>query len=197
MIYDSKDNAILFEDFAMANIHRRGIVALVDYLKMDTDFFIAPASTRYHGAFDGGLLAHSLEVYFQFLKLAPVYDYDLNNKVLNESATLVTLFHDVCKINTYKKSSKSIKNPDTGIWESVPCYCYDTEKNTFGAHGAESMFIISQYMKLSETEAMAIYHHMGNWDAGKYDNVSSAFENNKLAWLLHVADEAATYIAGI
>lgn len=194
--FDAKENSELFEYLAFANIRRKGIISLIDWLKT-TDFFEAPASTKYHGAYKGGLLAHSLCVYTQFLKIAPVYLYDISEKNNLESATIITLFHDICKINTYSESVRNVKNPETGKWESVPCYVFDDDKNTFGAHGAESMYLVSNYLKLTEAEASAIYHHMGCWDMSKYDNVSKAFENNRLAWLLHVADEAATYIVGI
>ena len=197
MIHDVKENAKLFEDIVKFNIQRKGISDLMNYLKKDTDFMYAPASTKYHGVFEGGLVAHSLEVYTQFSKLVGIYNFDMSNHVNAESATIVTLFHDVCKINTYEQSVKYQKNPKTNSWESVPCYTYTVDKNVFGAHGAESMYIISQFMKLTEQEAMAIYHHMGNWDSSKYDNVAAAYEKNRLAWLLHVADEAATYVAGI
>lgn len=193
----AKENARLFETIVYENIHRKGIDDLFRYLVKETDFFKAPASTKYHGAYFGGLLEHSLEVYYQLIKLANIYNYELRKPANAESATIVSLFHDVCKINTYVESVKSVKNQNTGLWESIPCYIYDTSNNVFGAHGAESMYIVSRFIDLTEAEAVAIYHHMGNWDASKYDNVSQAYETNRLAWLLHVADEAATYIAGI
>lgn len=187
----------LFEDIAYSNIHRKGITSLMIWLESETDFFQSPASTKYHGSYEGGLLDHSLEVYTEFLKLATIFNYDMTNSVLKESATIVTLFHDVCKINSYQKSTKSVKKQETGIWENIPCYIYSPEADQFGAHGAASVYYISDHLPLTFGESMAIYHHMGAWDASKYDNVSKAYENNKLAWLLHVADEAATYIAGI
>ena len=192
-----QENAKLFEDLVKFNVQRKGISNLMNYLKNDTDFMYAPASTKYHGAFDGGLLTHSLEVYYQFVKLANIYNFDMSKPENTESATIVTLFHDVCKINTYEQSVKYNKNTKTNQWESQPCYTYSVDKKVFGAHGAESLFIISQFMTLTEQEAIAIYHHMGSWDSSKYDNVALAYEKNRIAWLLHVADEAATYIAGI
>lgn len=195
MITDYKENAKLFEDIVFDNIHRTGITALFDWLKK-TDFFTSPASTKYHGAFEGGLLAHSLEVYIQMMKICHLYNY-CNTSDQIESATLVSLFHDVCKANSYKKSYRNVKNPESGEWEQLPCYIYDDSGHTFGAHGAESVFILNQFITLAREETIAVYHHMGAWDASKYDNVSSAYESNRLAWLLHVADEAATYVIGI
>ena len=194
---NNKESKELFTDLAYSNIHRKGITSLMVWLDEETDFFTAPASTKYHGSYKGGLLDHSLEVYAEFLKIAPVFNYDLSNNILKESATIVTLFHDVCKVNTYEESVRNVKNPESGIWESVPCYIYSPNADPYCAHGASSVFHITQPMDLDFLESMAIYHHMGMWDAGKYDNVGKAYETNKLAWLLHVADEAATYIAGI
>ena len=189
-----KENANLFETLVFDNIHRDGISSLMNYLIKQTDFFSSPASTKYHGSFAGGLLAHSLEVYYQIRKLSPIYGYCRNESEI-ESATLVSLFHDVCKINSYEVSVRNVKN-SSGNWESVPCYIY-SDKKDFGAHGAESIYILTQHLLLTRDETIAIYHHMGAFDASKYDNPAQAYERNKLAWLLHIADEAATYIAGI
>lgn len=194
MITDMKENANLFETLVFDNIHRDGISSFMNYLIKQTDFFSSPASIKYHGSFAGGLLAHSLEVYYQIRKLSPIYGYCRNESEI-ESATLVSLFHDVCKINSYVTSVRNVKN-SSGNWESVPCYIY-SDKKDFGAHGAESIYILTQHLLLTRDETVAIYHHMGAWDASKYDNPSQAYESTKLAWLLHVADEAATYIAGI
>ena len=189
-------NKELFMDFAYSNIHRYGITKFLNWLENETDFFFSPASTKYHGAYEGGLVEHSLYVYYMFIKLAPAFNYDLSNPTLAESATITTLFHDVCKINSYEKSFRNVKNKD-GAWEQVPCYIYSNNASKFGAHGAYSVFLINQFMSLSEAETIAIYHHMGLWDSGKYDDTGKAYENCKLAWLVHVSDEAATYIAGV
>ena len=186
----------LFEEFAYSNIHRKGITSLLCWLDQETDFFESPASTKYHGSYKGGLVDHSLEVFAQFLKIAPIFNYDMTNDVLKESATIVTLFHDICKVNCYLESCRNVKNPETGNWESVPCFIYAPNANPFGAHGMSSIYYIERHMDLTFLEAQAIYHHMGAYDASKFDNVSGAYETNKLSWLLHVADEAATYIAG-
>ena len=158
----------LYKDLALQFIHRRGISDLLTFLE-ETDFYTAPASTKYHGAYIGGLLDHSLEVHYQMIKLANVFNYQ-NGKVKNEV---------------------------TGHWEDQSYWKFDEARNTFGAHGAQSLYYVQNFIKLKEEEAQAIYHHMGCWDASKYDNISVVYEHNKLAWLLHVADEAATYIADI
>ena len=193
-IRKSQEN--LFKELVYQNIHRKGILDLITFLE-ESDFFYAPASTKYHGAYRGGLLDHSLEVYYQLLKLGNMYGYEIGKGNNHESLAIVGLFHDVCKINSYIESYKNVKNEETGKWDKQSYWSFDTSRNTFGAHGAYSLYIVSNHIKLTEEEAVAIYHHMGSWDAGKYDNVSTAYEHYKLAWVLHVADEAATYIANI
>lgn len=188
--------AKLFKDLALQFIHRRGISDLLTFLE-ETDFFIAPASTKYHGAYIGGLLDHSLEVHCQMMKLANLYNYETGKEDNQESLAIVSLFHDVCKINNYVLDTKKVKNEVTGEWSTQSYWKFDEAHNKFGAHGAQSLYYLQNFIKLKEEEAQAIYHHMGCWDMSKYDNISVVYENNKLAWLLHVADEAATFIADI
>lgn len=187
----------LFIEMVDDMIHRSGINEFMKWLENKTDFFTAPASTKYHGAYKGGLVDHSLEVFHQMFQLANLYNIrtDINSKEL-ESIAITSLFHDICKHNMYIESTRNVKNKD-GIWETVPCFVINPDAPQFGAHGAYSVYLLNEFMILTEAETMAIYHHMGAYDMGKYDNPGQAFVSCKLAWLLHVADEAATYIAGI
>ena len=185
------NDKFIFETEVRTNIKRDGIDELLSFLNI-TDFFEAPASTKYHGAIEHGLVKHSLAVYNNFWKVAPIFGFT-HTKENDESAAIVCLFHDICKINYYKKSYKNVKNEDTGKWERVSCYTTD-EQLPFGAHGAKSMFLVSKFIKLYDDEAMAILHHMGAWDKGNYSDPGKAYSYSTLAWLLHVADEAATYI---
>ena len=187
----------MFESEARDMIERAGINDLLDFLHK-SDFYTAPASTRYHGAEECGLVKHSLAVYRWIFSIC----FDNNNSKIfpdklwptNESMAIVSLFHDLCKINIYKTAYRNQKNPDTGIWEQVPYYTVQDDSG-FGAHGAKSVFLINQFMRLTEEETVAIYHHMGAWDKSTYSNPRAAYEKYPLAWLLHVADEAATYIS--
>lgn len=190
-------NKEIFLELIDDNIHRKGIWEFRKWLLEQTDFFEAPASTKYHGAYKGGLVDHSLEVFHQMFQLANLYNMrtDVNSAEL-ESIMITSLFHDVCKHNMYIEATKNVKDSD-GKWIAVPTFSFNPEAPKFGAHGAYSVYLITQYMILTREETMAIYHHMGAFDMGKYDNPGQAFEYSKLAWLLHVADEAATYIKGI
>ena len=186
---------LMFECEARSMIHRDGIEDLLTYLH-NSDFYEAPASTKYHNAFEGGLVEHSLCVYHWMFDI----DYGLgmtkNNIKLPsvESMAIVSLLHDVCKIDTYKVDYKNAKNQETGKWERVPYYIMQDESG-FGAHGAKSAAIVSKFIKLTDEEYIAILHHMGAWDKSIYSDPGKAYEKYPLAWLLHVADEAATYIS--
>lgn len=185
------NNKFIFETEARTAIHREGLEDLLTFLHM-SDFFTAPASTKYHGACEGGLVKHSLSVFNNFWKIAPVFGY-AHSKENDESAAIVCLFHDICKANFYKESTRNVKNEETGAWEKVPYYSVD-ERLPFGAHGAKSMYLVSRYIKLYDDEALAILHHMGAWDKSTYSDPGKAYSYSLLSWLLHVADEASTYV---
>lgn len=107
-----------------------------------------------------------------------------------ETTAIVSLFHDLRKVNFYVSEKRNRKTAE-GKWESYDAYTIK-EKLCFGGHGSKSVFIIQNFMKLTPAEAIAINCHMGSWDGNK--DVGNAYSQNKLAWALHVADEAATYI---
>ncbi len=181
-----------FVDIYNTYIKIEGADKLLAYLSDSSDFFTAPASARFHSSHTGGLCQHSLNVY-ECLK-----DYMSRERVKNtynlyaseETIVIVSLLHDVCKINTYKPSTRNVKD-SSGIWHQVPTFSYD-DKLPYG-HGEKSVYIISGYMKLTREEAFAIRYHMGfsgNEDKG---NVGSAFEMFPLAFALSTADMEATY----
>ena len=92
-----------------------GIEQLIAWLE-SSDFFYAPASTRFHGSYAGGLLKHSLNVYDCLVKRMQHWE---NNAYDDESLIISALFHDIAKVNLYQRGTKNVKNPDTGKWETV------------------------------------------------------------------------------
>lgn len=152
-----------------------------------SDFYYAPASTRFHGSYAGGLLEHSMNVYFELVRLYKAYP---EIEISQESALIISLFHDLCKVNMYTVEKRNRKN-EAGQWESYDSYTIN-EKFCYGGHGSKSVFILQSFIKLTPEEAVAINCHMGVWDGNK--DVGNAFEQYPIAWLLHVADESATYI---
>lgn len=147
---DIERNKTTFKSIVFSTIHREGIEDLMNWIDT-TDFYSAPSSTRYHGAEPGGLCAHSLAVY-KYLK-AKQEDED------DETIAIAALFHDLCKCNFYKQSFRNVKNEVTGKWEKVPCYEVDDQLCL--GHGEKSMFIIMNFMKLTDDECLAIRWHMG------------------------------------
>ena len=197
-LFVTSDTELMFDSEARTMIRRDGLEDLLSFLHK-TDFYYAPASTRYHGAKGGGLLEHSLSVYKWIFSIAdnPLLATDggfYPEELTTESMAIVSLFHDVCKINTYSIDYKNAKNPETGAWERVPYFKME-DINGFGSHAARSTYIIQQFMQLKEPEFIAILHHMGAWDKSTYSDPGRAYEKHPLSWVLHVADEAATYIS--
>ena len=183
-----------FKHIVKTRIGRVGISDLMDWLEAG-DFYTAPASTRFHGSCEGGLLKHSLAVYMRLVELTKVYGYGYGYKSeiqADETIAIVSLFHDICKVNYYTTEMRWRKN-SLDKWEQYPVYKVD-EKFPFGGHGSKSVYLIQHFMNLTPEEASAINCHMGAWDKSDYSNPSAVFESNHLAWMLHVADEAATYI---
>ena len=177
-----------FLTICRTEIHRDGLEELLEGL-CQADFFTAPASTRYHGGYAGGLCQHSIDVYQYAKKLS----FLMPSAPSEESLAVAALFHDVCKVNLYKVDKRNQKID--GVWREVPVYVIE-EKFHFGGHGSKSVFLVQQFMKLTTEEAAAINCHMGFSDgsATTVRDVSSAYQQFPLAWLTHVADEAATFL---
>lgn len=174
-------------------IKRDGADKLLEYLS-NSDFFTAPASARFHMAEEGGLCQHSLNVYHRLVKLLKSdFGEDYNKRYSDETIAVVGLLHDVCKVNFYSIEYRNVK--EENAWVKKPFFKVE-EKFPFG-HGEKSVFIVSQFIKLSAEEAMAINWHMGGFDdrvrGGSY-SASEAFAKYKLGVYAHVADLQSTYL---
>lgn len=173
-------------------IHREGSDKLLEYLLSEhCDFFMAPASTRFHGAHPQGLLEHSLNVYdclCDYLSRTRAKElYHMNYS--DESIAIVALLHDICKVNCYKESTRNVKV--NGAWTQVPYYEFD-DQLPYG-HGEKSVYIITGFMRLSREEAFAIRYHMGFSGNDEVRNVGQSFEQFPLSFALSCADMEATY----
>lgn len=181
-----------FIEIYKTNITREGSDKLLEFLEK-SDFFTAPASTRYHGAYEGGLLRHSLNVYeclVAYLERERVKEqYKLN--VSAESAAISALLHDLCKVNFYTVSYRNSKNEKTGQWEKLPYYTIN-DTLPYG-HGEKSVYMISGFMRLTRDEAMAIRWHMGFSGIEDKGTIGAALEKYPLAFALSVADMEASY----
>ena len=181
----SKDK---FFEIYFSSIERDGRDDLYDWLTK-TDFFDAPASTRYHADYEGGLCEHSIHVWEELVRLIEVYPQIHPDP---ETVAIVSLLHDLCKIGCYKTELRNKK--ENGVWHTVPVYTYQ-EDFCFGGHGSKSVYLVQKFMPLRDEEAVAINCHMGFADQSPNDfSRGNAFGQFPLAWLLHVADESATYL---
>ena len=171
---------------------REGIENLIEWLET-TDFYKAPASTRFHGNYEGGLLEHSLNVYNMLnLEVNNIMSKTEKIKINQESVILVALLHDLCKVNLYKVDYRNTKN-DYGQWIKVPYYT--TEDNEPYGHGEKSVMLAQDFIKLTKEEMYSIRWHMG-FTEGKeqYNYVSATYNKYELAVLAHVADLKASYL---
>lgn len=177
-----------FIQLYQANIKRDGAEKLLAWLEK-TDFFTAPASTKFHCACEYGLVMHSINVY------KTLRDHYFSEGDSEESFAICALLHDICKAQYYKVSTRNVKNDETGQWEKVPFYSVD-DSFPYG-HGEKSVFLIERFMRLKVEEAVAIRWHMGGFDdsvkAGGYA-LSQAFDKYPLAVKLHLSDLQSTYL---
>lgn len=98
-------------------ITRDGADDLMEWLTT-SDFFVAPASTKFHGSYAGGLLEHSLNVYDCLVEELDILDIKDNYSA--ETVALVSLLHDICKVNFYKKGTRNVK--ENGQWVTKEVY---------------------------------------------------------------------------
>ena len=177
-----------FTESYTARIKREGSEKLLKWLS-GTDFFTAPASTRFHLAYEGGLVEHSVKVY-ETLRERYFEEGDSE-----ESFAVCGLLHDVCKAQFYRTSTRNVKNEETGQWEKKPFY---TVEDAFPyGHGEKSVYLIERFMRLKPQEAVAIRWHMGGFDEaarGGSFAISEAFGRYPLAVKLHLADLEASYL---
>lgn len=197
-IKENKEKFIL----RLQSTKRKGIEDLIEYLE-STDFFTAPASTVYHNNFEGGLCAHSLNVYLNICKLVNLCELDIPY----DSLIISALLHDISKADYYEEYVQNVKyynnygkqsdNVGRFDWVGVKKYkVKDVElRNVGGEHGFNSYFQRSSFIELSPAEAFAIVnHHMGAGEPRMPADISEIYDRYPLASLLHMADLMSTYI---
>lgn len=178
-----------FYETAQHYIKRARASEFLNMLSSETDFFTAPASTRFHLSTPGGLCEHSLNVFNELSRITSIYDACVSD----ESIAICALYHDVCKANYYEVSSRNVKA--NGVWTSQPYYTVNDQFPM--GHGEKSVYMLQKYISLTDEEAIAIRWHMGGFDetvrGGNY-SVSAAYDKYPLALLLHMADMVATHM---
>ncbi len=199
------DNKQLFLD-VLESVDREGIPELVNFLE-SSDFFIAPASTKYHFAFEGGLCAHSLNVYYHLFELVEQYkNYNIN--IPQDSVIICGLLHDLSKTNYYETyvQNKKVYSPTGSKWDELGNYDWqsvagyrvkDAQDRFMGLeHCVDSVLIASRFIKLTEEEQIAIMnHHFALGGTPNQGNISEIMSRYPLAYLLHTADMHAVYLS--
>ena len=176
----------------LRSVNREGMEDLIKFLEK-SDFFRAPASTKFHGNYEGGLLEHSLKVYDILCEKMKHLDIEL--KINYDTLKIVALLHDICKTNFYKVDYRNSKN-ESGVWEKVPYYTVE-DTIPYG-HGEKSVMMLTEYIKLTSEEKYAIRWHMGFSEPKElYNTLGQAMKKYPLVLLLNEADLEATYFFNI
>lgn len=191
----------LVRSITRPNIDMEGLLSKLD----SSDWYEAPASAKYHNAFRGGLVAHSLNVYDILVKLNTVLQREDREPYSEDTLKIVALFHDFDKMNKYettvfnkkKYSELGLKHDEMGKfdWVAEMGYKRKDEKDTFsiGLHGENSTYMTETYIPLSVEEHCAIMNHHSVYDSPNR-NITGIYSKYHLACMLHLADMAATYI---
>lgn len=186
--YEEMTAEEMFEALYHKYIQRDGADSLLKYIQ-STDFYSAPARTRYHGSYKGGLVEHSLHVYYCYKSYLKRCSVGYGVKMSEESIALVSLMHDLCKAGVYKTEMRNKKID--GVWKQVPTYVFEDEMPL--GHGQKSAYLVMQHCQLSPVEYAAIAFHMGCFDGCVPNNVGQTFSMYPEAFALSVADQEATY----
>lgn len=185
----------------LLSVGRDGVEALIAFLRK-SDFYKAPASSRFHNCHEGGLLEHTLNVYDCLMrkKENPAFADKLP---ADDSLIIIALLHDLCKVYTYvvdyknKKvySEHGSKSDSNGRfdWETVPAYTVQDEI-PYG-HGEKSVMMAEQFIPLNPVERYAIRWHMGFTEPKEsWNTLSAAIRKYPVILAVSEADLEATYI---
>ncbi len=176
----------------LRSTERDGIDKLADYLSDSTDFFTAPASTRFHNNFSGGLAQHCLNVYENFKSLLEIKGVEMSE----DSIIICALLHDLCKCNTYIVETRNRKN-EQGQWEKYNIWATNKDVDIPLPHSSRSIAIIRKFIKLSIKEELTIFYHMGPYGGEDYEYrnmLKAANEKYPQTVLFYVADTIASYL---
>jgi hypothetical protein len=190
----------------MKSTGREGVPELLQYLTNETDFFIAPSSTKYHDAREGGLLHHSLKVYYNLIELSKIYVNDIPDD--GSSLAIIALLHDLCKVNIYKLTKKQLPRKDADgnliynefggkIWDTTMAYEFDDHLPL--GHGEKSVIMLQRYIRLTDTEIFAIRWHMMAYDDSRNSYagnlaITTASDKFRIIPLMHSADLLASFL---
>lgn len=155
----------------------------LDYL--NDNFFTSPASTKYHGAYEGGLYDHSKAVFLRLKELTEKNDLKWQR---DESPFIVGMFHDLCKCDQYIANDHYVGDPIT--------YSFNTNTLLKG-HGSKSVIILSQFINLTEEEMLCIRYHMGAYEKEEWTEFDAAIRKYPNVLWTHMADQLASKIDNV
>lgn len=174
----------------LKEVTRPGMDRLIEWLETKSDFFIAPASTMFHGNYEGALVEHSMNVYHLFSEKNKRYNLGLSE----DSVKIMALLHDLCKANFYKPSTRNKKID--GQWKQIPWF--DIDDSFPLGHGEKSAIMLRCYIPLTTEEMLGIRWHMGGYEPKEnYKALSAAWDKYKSGACLHAADLEASNILEI
>ena len=156
---------------------------LMDYLT-DGGFFTGPASTKYHGAYEGGLYDHSKAVTKRLIMLTVKLDLEWQRV---ESPFIVGMFHDLCKCDQY------VKKLGLGLEHEKPQYEHN-ENMLLKGHGDKSVMLLSRFMTLTEEEMLCIRYHMGAYEQDDWKGFDAAIKKFSNVLFCHLADQLASKV---
>ena len=179
---------------------------LINWLENKSDFFTAPASTKYHCSYEGGLCEHSLNVYYALRNLNYGYMPELvatseeieqgihKYKYDEDTLKIVGLLHDISKANYYEMFSRNVKDKD-GNWKQAQDYKIKEDRFIYGNDEQNTEFMVSTFIPLTVDEKVALLHKSGGkaFDSTQ-ENIPTIFSKYQLAALLHCADMLSCYI---
>ena len=197
----NQNNVKKFETL-LQSVQREGIDNLLAFIRK-SDFYTAPASTRYHSCHEGGLLEHTLNVYDRLMNKCKDTLWHERTVIKNENIVISALLHDICKTYFYGTELKNKKvYKETGSksdsngrydWETVPSYTID-DKIPYG-HGEKSVMMVEEFIKLEPMERYAIRWHMGFTEPKEnWNTIGMAIKKYPLVLALHEADIESTYL---
>lgn len=189
----TKVNAIKGIKAALSDIVKQGVDPdnkLGTFLE-ESDFYGAPASTRYHLCCEGGLAVHTYHVMSCLRTFIKSHNYEFSKY----RADMVAIAHDLCKVNIYHEGFRN-KKDERGNWRRVGTWEVKDEMPL--GHGEKSAFMLLKLgIRLTDEEIAAIRYHMGAYDAQAsqqfFYRLGDAYKKYPLAVYLHLADMEATY----
>lgn len=167
---------------------------MIDWLT-ENGFFSAPASTKWHGAYNGGLYDHSKAVYFALVTLTDALNLTWQRP---ESPFIIGMFHDLCKIDQYREVVDEPGKVMFGEFEPKGREVHYEWADPFvKGHGDKSVMYLSHLTRLTEEEMFCIRYHMGAFEKDDIEGYSKAVEKFNNVLFAHTADMMASKIQGV